>query len=168
VGENWLVEKARERIQRGNELVNDYVIVTLTIMKRRFVAVIIVVLAVLFCQSGGVVLAAICPHLRGAHETCHGMVAAVQSHQTQQADAFETSDSGAACNHCVIPAGNKRDDLALQEPNSAQRASDLTVSIHHATPNAPALVKTVTWVAKAHGPPRDAGSLYVLINIFRI
>ena len=136
-------------------------------MKRRFVAVIIVVLAVLFCQSGGVVLAAICPHLRGSHETCHGMVA-VKSHETQDADAFETSENGGACNHCVIPVGNKRDDLALQETNGAQRASDLSVSLHQATPDSPAFVKTVSWVAKAHGPPRDAGPLYVLINVFRI
>jgi hypothetical protein len=137
-------------------------------MKRRFVAVIIVVLAVLFCQSSGVVLAAICPHLRMPHETCHGMIAAVESHETKNADAFENSDNGGACNHCVIPVGNKRDDLALQETNSAQRANDLTVSLHQATSDSPAFVKTVSWVAKAHGPPRDAGPLYVLINVFRI
>jgi hypothetical protein len=137
-------------------------------MKRRFVAVIVIALAVLFCQSGGVVLAAICPHLRTPHETCHGMVAAIESHETQHPDAFETSDSGAICNHCVVPLGSKRDDSALQEANSAQRANDLAVSIHQATPNSSAFVKTVTWVAKAHGPPRDAGSLYVLINVFRI
>lgn len=137
-------------------------------MKQRFVAVIIMALALLFCQSGGVVLAAICPHLRGSHESCHGMMAAVHAHETQQADAFETSDSGAACNHCVVPLSNKRDDSALQEANSAQRASDLTVSLHQGTADSPAVAKTVTWVANAHGPPRDAGSLYVLINVFRI
>lgn len=137
-------------------------------MKHRFVAVIIIALAVLFCQSSGVVLAAICPHLRAPHQTCHGMVGAVESHETQHADAFETSYSGAACNHCVIPAGNKRDDSAPQEANSAQRASDLTVSFSPATANSSANAKAVTWVAKAHGPPRDAGPLYVLINVFRI
>ena len=139
-------------------------------MKRRILAVIIIALAVLFCQSGGVVLAAICPHLRGSHETCHGMVAADHAHELQHrnAEAFQTSDSGGACNHCVIPVGNKRDDLALQETNGAQRPSDLTVSLHQATPDSPAFVKTVSWVAKAHGPPRDAAPLYVLINVFRI
>lgn len=139
-------------------------------MKRRFVAVIIVVSAVLFCQSGGVVLAAICPHLRAPHETCHGMVAVVATHEMQPAngDAFETSDTGAACNHCVIHASNKRDDTALQEANSAQRASDLTVAIVFATINSTAVTKTVAWVAKAHGPPREAAPLYVLINVFRI
>ena len=139
-------------------------------MKRRFSAVIIVALAVLFCQSGGVVLAAICPHLRTPHQSCHGMVATVSTNETQPADAevFQTSESGVACNHCVIPAGNKRHEAVLQEANSAERASDLSVSLSISTVNPPALLKTVTWVAKAHGPPRDAGALYVLINVFRI
>lgn len=139
-------------------------------MKRRFIAVIIVVWAVLFCQSGGVVLAAICPHLRATHETCHGMIAAVAPHEMQHAngEAFETSDSGAVCNHCVIYTSNKRDDTALQEANSAQRASDVTFSIASATADSTAALRTVAWVAKAHGPPRDSGPLYVLINVFRI
>ncbi|HJT65320.1 MAG TPA: hypothetical protein VJ749_02630 [Pyrinomonadaceae bacterium] len=139
-------------------------------MKQRFVAVIIVALAVVFCQSGRVVLAAICPHLRAPHETCHGMVAAVDAPETQHAntDALQTSDSGAACNHCVIPAGNKRDDAVLQEANGAQRATDVGVSLSLSAVNPPALLKTVTWVAKAHGPPRHTGSLYVLNNVFRI
>jgi hypothetical protein len=137
-------------------------------MKRRFVAVIIVALAVVFCQSGGVVLAAMCPHLRAPHEMCHGMMAAVDSHEMQHATAVQASDSGAVCNHCVVPAGNKRDDSVLQETNSAQRANDLTVSTTLATPGSSAPLKTVTWLAKAHGPPRAAGALYVLINIFRI
>ena len=138
-------------------------------MKRRFVAVIIVALAVLFCQSGGVVLAAMCPHLRAPHETCHGMVAAVDdTHEMQHANAFQTSESGSVCNHCVIPLGNKRDDATLDQANSAQRANDLTVSTPLAIANPPALLKTVTWIAKAHGPPHDTGPLYVLINVFRI
>ena len=137
-------------------------------MKRRFVAVIIVALAVVFCQSGGVVLAAMCPHLRAPHEMCHGMMAAVDSHETRDTNAFQTSDSGAVCNHCVVPAGNKRDDSVLQEANSVQRANDLTLSTPLGTPGSSALLRTVTWVAKAHGPPRDAGALYVLINVFRI
>ena len=164
------LEKARESLYTRDEDVNDYVIVAKRIMKQRFVAVIIVALAVVFCQSSGVVLAAVCPHLRAPHETCHGMVAAVDAHETQHAntEAFQTGDSGAACNHCVIPAGNKRDDAVVQETSSAQRASDLSISLSLFAINPPALLKTVTWVAKAHGPPRDAGSLYVLINVFRI
>ena len=139
-------------------------------MKRRFLAVNIVMLAVLFCQTGGVVLAAICPHVRGPHETCHGMVMAVEPHEMQHADgdALETSDSGATCTHCIMHARNKRDDSALEQANSAQRAIDLTVSTSVAIANPPALLRPVTWVAHAHGPPRDAGSLYVLINVFRI
>src|SRR5690349_13400291 len=111
-------------------------------MKRRFVAVIIVALAVLFCQSGAVVLAAMCPHLRAPHQMCHGMVATVSADETQppNAEAFQTSESRVACNHCVIPAGTKRDDAILQEANSAQRASDLSVSLSISAVNPPALL----------------------------
>jgi hypothetical protein len=139
-------------------------------MNRRFVGISIGALAVLFCQSGGVVLAAICPHLRSQHETCHGMVSAVEPHELQHAsgNAFESIDSGAVCNHCAVYARNKRDDSALEQTNASQRTSDLNVALLSTTADPPANLKSVTWVAKAHGPPRDAGPLYVLINVFRI
>jgi len=91
-----------------------------------------------------------------------------QETQHANADAFQTGESSVMCSHCVAPAGNKRDDAALQEANSTQRAHDLTAPVSLATGNQPALLKAKTWVAKAHGPPRDAGPLYVLINVFRI
>jgi hypothetical protein len=139
-------------------------------MKRRFVAIVLVTLAVLFCQKGGVVLAAICPHLRAQHESCHAMSRAVESPEMQHASgaAFETSDAGLTCNHCVVTAGNKRDDSAMQEANASQRASDVAVSHSLPTANPAALTKAVTWVAKAHGPPRDTAPLYLLLNVFRI
>src|ERR1051326_4022376 len=80
-------------------------------MSQRFIAVIFVAVTVLFCQSGGLVLNAICPYARAQHEICHGMTHDVASHQQQRAndEAFEASDDGATCNHCVIHARNKRD-----------------------------------------------------------
>src|SRR5690349_5994868 len=128
-------------------------------MNRRFAVVSIVALAVLFCQSGGVVLAAICPHLRAQHETCHAMTQemTVAHHESERAPgkAFETIDGGAVCNHCAVYARNKRDDSALEQPNASQRTSDLSASLQLTTDNPPALLKSVTWIAKAHGPPRD-------------
>jgi len=139
-------------------------------MKRRLVAIVFVALAVLFCQSGGVVLAAICPHLRAQHESCHAMARGVEMPEMQHANgtAFESSDAGGTCNHCVINARNKRDDSAVEQANASQRASDVTVS--HSVPSAipPALTNPITWAAKAHGPPGDNAPLYVLLNIFRI
>ena len=139
-------------------------------MKRRLVAIVFVALAVLFCQSGGVVLAGICPHLRAQHATCHAMAQMVDMPVMQHANgaAFETSDAGATCNHCVINARNKRDDSAVEQANASQRASDVTVSPTVPAANPPELTRSVTWVAKAHGPPGDAAPLYVLLNVFRI
>jgi len=139
-------------------------------MSQRFIAVIFVAVTVLFCQSGGLVLNAICPYARAQHEMCHGMTHDVASHQQQRAndEAFEASDDGATCNHCVIHARNKRDDAALQETNSSQRAAELTVASALAPVCPPALLTTITTVANAHGPPRDSGLLYVRLNVFRI
>jgi hypothetical protein len=139
-------------------------------MKRRLVAIVFVALAVLFCQSGGVVLAAICPHMRAAHESCHAMARVAEMPEMQHASgaAFETSDAGTTCNHCIINLRNKRDDSVVEQANASQRASDVTVS--HSLPpgNPPALTSCVTWVAKAHGPPGDNAPLYILLSVFRI
>jgi hypothetical protein len=139
-------------------------------MKRRFVTIVLVALAVLFCQSGGVVLAAVCPHLRAQHESCHAISAMVEMPEMQHADgaAFETSDAGGTCNHCVVYARNKRDGFTVQETNASQRASDVTVSHSLPDANPTALTKPLTCAAKAHGPPGASAPLYVVINVFRI
>jgi hypothetical protein len=118
-------------------------------MNRRFVATAIIALAVLFSQGGGSALAAICPHLRlqssGCHET---VVAAANHHEPEHAPgvAFETTDSAASCN----------------------RASELTTSTAGSVAGPPTLSKTIAWMARAHGPPRDSGPLHLLNNVFRI
>jgi len=140
-------------------------------MKKRLIAIVFVALAVLFCQSGGVVLAAICPHLRAQqHESCHAMAPVAEMPEMQHASgaAFETSDEGAICNHCIINLSNKRDDSAVEQANASQRASAVTFSPSLPTANPPALTRSITWVAKAHGPPGDNAPLYVLLNVFRI
>jgi hypothetical protein len=139
-------------------------------MSQRFVAGVTVALAVLFCQSGGVVLAAICPHLRAQHESCHAMSEMAESHDMQPANgaAFETSETGTTCSHCMMYARNKRDDSAVEQPNSSQRANDVAVSVRVSTTDPVALLQTIAFVAKAHGPPGDSGPLYVRNNTFRI
>jgi hypothetical protein len=95
---------------------------------------------------------------------------AVAHHESERApgNAFEAIDNGAVCNHCLIYARNKRDDPTLEQPNASQRGTDQSVSLSSTAVDPPAILKSITWVAKAHGPPRDAGPLYVLINVFRI
>ena len=140
-------------------------------MNRRFVATAIIALAVLFSQGGGSALAALCPHLRSLNNSCHEMqTQAVSHHEIERANgnAFDSTDSTAACNHCAVHSRTKRDDSTLQPANTSQRASDLTISSTPSVAGPPALSKTIAWTAKAHGPPRDAGPLHLLHNVFRI
>ena len=150
-------------------------------MKRRFVAALIVVLAVLFSQGGGHVLAAICPHLRAAaqepEKSCHtnaqDVVAehhhgSVATRVDTTRDAFETKESDVRCNHCVVHSQSNREEPSLQQTNTTQRTGDSKVTTTTFTPAGPSLLEAVKPVAKAHGPPGFTAPLYLLVNVFRI
>ncbi len=141
-------------------------------MNRRFVATAIIALTVLFSQGGGSALAAICPHLRSLNNSCHETAAQEVTdshHELERATghALDSTDSAAPCNHCAVHSRTKRNDSTLQ-PNTSQRASDLTISIPGSVAGPPLLSKAIAWVAKAHGPPRGSGPLHLLNNVFRI
>ena len=142
-------------------------------MKRRFVAALIVALAMLFSQGGGFVLAAICPHLRAAKtdNSCHTNLQEVvaKHHQTDEAtgDAFQTQQPDVRCNHCVVPSRSKREESILQQTNTSQRADDQkAVPVIKVEP--PVFLKTVAWSAKGQGPPGPTARLHILLNVFRI
>ncbi|MCA1576770.1 MAG: hypothetical protein LC794_05325 [Acidobacteria bacterium] len=142
-------------------------------MNRRFVATAFIALTVVFSQGGGSALAAICPHLRSLNTACHEMQTQevnANHHEVERANghAFDRTDSTAPCNHCAVHSRTKRDDSTLQPANTSQRASDLTISMPGSVAGPPPLSKAIAWVAKAHGPPRDAGPLHLLNNVFRI
>ena len=141
----------------------------------------IVALAVLFGQGGGLVLAAICPHLRSEEKapdnSCHtksrndGAEVVEHHHQpaeAEQGDAFATEDHDLRCNHCVVHSRSKREELALQQPNTSQRAEDHKVAVPLFKLASPSSLKSGAWNAKAQGPPGPAAPLYVLLNVFRI
>ena len=142
-------------------------------MKKRFVTTAIIALAVLFSQGGGSALAAICPHLRSLNNSCHEtqpQEVVANHHELERAkgDAFDSIDSGAACNHCAVHSRTKRDDSTLQPANTSQRANDLTISTSASAVAPASFSKTIAWMAKAHGPPRGCGPLHLLNNVFRI
>jgi hypothetical protein len=158
-------------------------------MNRRFVAALIVALAVLFGQGGGLVLAAICPHLRSEEQpdnSCHSKsrgdvagvagvaeVAEVAKHHHQPAeaepgDAFATEEHDVRCNHCVVHSRSKREESALQQPNTSQRAEDHKVAVPLLKLQPPSSLRSSAWQARAQGPPGPAAPLHVLLNVFRI
>jgi hypothetical protein len=151
-------------------------------MKRRFVAALIVVLAVLFSQGGGHVLAAICPHLRAAEQpenSCHnnspdkGSEKVAEHHHSEhnqpdesQGAAFEPS--GVRCNHCVVHSRSKREDPALQQAPVSPRADDQKSAVPVVKLEPPSFLNTIAWNARAQGPPGPTAPLHILLNVFRI
>ena len=143
------------------------------IMKRSFVAASIVALAVLFGQGGGLVLAAICPHLRAEQpdNSCHAASQRVaEDHQPveQVGHAFATEGTDVRCNHCVVHSRHKREESALQKANTSQRADDRKATVPVFKVEPPALLKASAWGAKTESPPGSTARLHVLLNVFRI
>jgi hypothetical protein len=144
-------------------------------MKRKFVATLIVALAVLFGQGGGLVLSVICPHLRSQERdnSCHtkSKEAGAEHHQPAEFEghAFETEDPGGVrCNHCVVHSRNKREESALLQTNTQQRSDDHKVAVSLYNVESPPFLKLIARSAQAQGPPGHAAPLHVLINVFRI
>ena len=151
------------------------------IMKRRFVAALIVVLAVLFSHGGGHVLAAICPHMRAAQpdNSCHtnshnpssdevGEHHQPDHKQVEQSHgpAFETT--AARCNHCVVHSRGNREEPAVQQAPASPRADDQKSAVPAVKVEPPSLLKTSAWSVRSQGPPGPTAPLHVLFNVFRI
>jgi hypothetical protein len=147
-------------------------------MNTRFLAATILALAVLLSQGGGLVLAAICPHLRAQHAaSCHENTHENSAHHQHMghemapagdAEVFESEETAVSCNHCAIHSRTKRDDSALQSSNTLQRESDPPVLISFRSVEPESLLNAPAWSPQAHGPPVDTGPLHLLHNVFRI
>ncbi len=137
----------------------------------------IVALAVLFGQGGGLVLAAFCPHVRVEQpdNACHtnspanSPDAVTEHHQTAapEGHAFANKGSDVRCNHCFVHSRTRREESSLQQTNTTQRPGASRVATTF-TPTGPALLEAVDPVTKAHGPPGLTAPLYLLVNVFRI
>ena len=143
-------------------------------MKRRFVAALIVALAVLFSQGGGLVFAAICPHLRSQQPdtSCHRDPESVvtEHHRSDEAkgEAFEIREPDVRCSHCVVHSRNKREESLLQQTSTPQRTGDDKPAAPVVKFESTLSIKPVAWSAKAKSPPGHAAPLYLLVNVFRI
>jgi hypothetical protein len=140
---------------------------------------VIVALAVLFGQGGGLVLAAICPHLRSEKQpenSCHTKsgndVAEVAEHHqpaaAEQGDAFATEEHDVRCNHCVVHSRSKREESALQQPNTSPHTEDHKIAVPLFKLQSPYSLSSSAWNAKAQRPPGPSAPLHVLLNVFRI
>jgi hypothetical protein len=147
-------------------------------MKRRFVAALIVALAALFSQGGGLVLAAVCPHLRAEQpdNSCHANSQGTKPqevakhHQSAEVarPAFDTLEHGVRCNHCVVHSRSKREESALQQTATSQRADDQKWAVPVSKVEPPSCLRSIAWSAKPQGPPGPTAPLHILLSVFRI
>ena len=154
-------------------------------MHKRFLAISVVGVTLLFGQVGNFLIASLCPHLRTGVTYCPTHVAQpMASHHDMgdmQMDSEETEPSpppntnaissgepSAPCSHCAMHSGTTSNAMSLREIEVAKRSADLTVPLWVdgvvSVDTSPAAVLT----SRAHGPPGNATTRYILINIFRI
>lgn len=154
-------------------------------MHKRFVATTVLAVALLFSQGGNFLIGSLCPHLRSTLASCDTQIAEpAMSHADMghmQIDASRTESSPNAvpdelslgkpigrCSHCAVHSRTNSNAISLRDTEAAKRAGDLSVpfTFSRIAPVATSPVAVLT--SRAHGPPGEHTSRYILINNFRI
>lgn len=156
-------------------------------MHKRFLAITVVGLAVLFSQGGSFLIAALCPHLRSGQVSCNrhssestmsDMADDEMGHMAM--DSMDESDSNPdpnaialgepieLCSHCAMHSRTVPPAVSFSETEASRRSGTLVI------PDAvPQLVSVempdlAICTSRAHGPPGHTTPRHILINIFRI
>lgn len=156
-------------------------------MHKRFLATIVVVVALLFSQGGSFLIAALCPHLRSGMASCETQLSApTMSHEEMahenmghmemerepesrlSADIATLGQPIGPCPHCAVHSRTSPNTASLRQAEAPKRSVDLNIplQVSGVAPVAGSAVAVLT--SRAHGPPGDPTPRYILINIFRI
>jgi hypothetical protein len=153
-------------------------------MHKRFFATVGLAGVILFSQSSGFLVAALCPHLRPRSTHCNTQPAEKSishhdlghtSRDSTQARSVNTGDEAVTlgqplglCNHCAVHSRTTSNPAVFKNVEAPKRPHDLTISVlvSRAEPIASSPAAVVT--SRSHGPPGDQTPRHILINIFRI
>lgn len=151
-------------------------------MNMRFIATTVLAAALLFSQGGNFLVAALCPHLRSATASCEIPLAeTTSSHEgmghvgMDHSSALNTDPNAVAaghangpCSHCAVHSGKNPNPTSLRATEAPKRSAELSIPLHISTV-APVIVGPVALLgSRAHGPPGESTTRYILIGIFRI
>ena len=153
-------------------------------MHKRFLAITIIGVALLFSQGGSFLIAALCPHVRSGQVSCNRHSAgSTISHGEMGHMAMDSMDESVSnpdpnavalgepiglCSHCAMHSRIVPPAVSLRETEASKRSGRLVI------PNAVAQLLTVKipylriFTFRAHGPPGQTTPRHILINIFRI
>jgi hypothetical protein len=153
-------------------------------MHHRLVATTVLGFALLFSQGGNFLVAALCPHLQSGMASCqtptadparsHGAMGhAGMDHEPQpvpehNSNAIALSQSHGPCLHCSVHSSRTPTSASLRETEPAKRSIDLTIPLHLSGVAPGTITPLAVLTTRAHGPPGQATSRHILINILRI
>lgn len=158
----------------------------------RIIALGAICLALLFGQSGGLIVAALCPHLNSDAPSCDNptIKANEQHHGEEQHHDMGHSSTTAAvkesgnesgndaadvvlnpeesCSHCAVHSGTSQTAASLQFSNFHQRTYELVGPLCSFEVHSFSNLQTASVPSRAHGPPIHSIPTHVLISVFRI
>lgn len=151
-------------------------------MDMRFLATTVLAAALLFSQGGNFLVAALCPHLRSETASCdvppadttlshEDMGHAGMDHQSElnpDPTAVAVGHGNGPCSHCAVHTGKKPSLASLRETDAPKRFADLSIPLDFSIV-APVIVGPAAVLnSRAHGPPGESTTRYILISVFRI
>jgi hypothetical protein len=153
-------------------------------MYKRFPAITVLGVALLFSQGGSFLIAALCPHLRSGQVSCNTHhTGSTMSHHNMGEMAMDPTHESASnpdpnavalgepiglCSHCAMHSRTAPPAVSLREIEASKRSG--TFAIPDAVPQVVSaeMPYLAILTLRAHGPPGETTPRHVLINIFRI
>jgi hypothetical protein len=151
-------------------------------MNMRFLPTTVLAATLLFSQGGTFLVAALCPHLQFSTVSCEIPPAEITvSHEDMghasmdHPFAFDPDPNAVAaghgnglCSHCAVHTGNNPKAASLRETEAPKRSAEPNIA-HHVSAIAPIIVCPAPVLnSRAHGPPGESTTRYILISAFRI
>lgn len=162
-------------------------------MHQRFLAVIVLPVALLFSLSGSLLIATFCPHLQPAQVSCHTQVAEskMPGHDMGEMskDSMHSMDSmhvtgepasnpspkavalgqpDELCPHCAVHSRTSPDVVSLRETGAAKRPGGFANPVAVLPVAFVEMSVAAVLTSRAHGPPGTSTPRHILMNIFRI
>lgn len=148
----------------------------------RFLATTVLAAALLFSQGGTFLVAALCPHLRSETASCEIPPAEITvSHEDMGHAGMDHSSEfnldpntvavghgNGRCSHCAVHTGKNPNPASLRETAAPKRSAELSIPLHFSIVTPVIVGSAPVLNSRAHGPPGESTTRYLLISVFRI
>jgi len=151
-------------------------------MHKRFLAISVLGFALLFAQGGTLLIASLCPHLQSGRVHCETRTAEPDmsheemGHMEMEQEVAPNPDQNAfsmgpptnPCSHCAVHSRKDQNPASVRLTEVPQRSGDLSFPLRLYGVAPLILTPVAVLSSRAHGPPGDPTTRYILISAFRI